>query len=328
MSARRAGIIGGGWIARLHVPEIDAAEGVELVAACDTDPDRAEAIAGPRGARAYTRWQDMLEHEQLDVVWICTPPLHHREPAVAALGAGVHVYLEKPIARTIEDADAIVAAARAASGTACAVGYQWHASELLEQARDALAGQRVAMLVGRNFGPTADRPWFVDRAQGGGQLLERGSHHIDLQRVLAGDIAAVQAVAGSVRMAQADGPRGNIEDAVTLVFHFSSGALGCAHSAWSRDGQPGIYTTDVLATAATLSLELGPDRYRIAGQAGAEPVAGEYGEPMRRSIARFLEAAAASDPARVFCTPADAMRTLEVAMACERALQTGTVVSV
>ena len=328
MSARRAGIIGGGWIARLHVPEIDAAEGVELVAACDTDLDRAEAIARPRGGRAYTRWQEMLEREELDLVWICTPPLHHREPAVAALGAGVHVYVEKPVARTLDDAEAIVAAARAASGTACAVGYQWHASELLERAREALAGQRVAMLVGRNFGPTADRPWFVDRAQGGGQLLERGSHHIDLQRAIAGEIAAVQTVAGAVRMAQADRARGNIDDAVTLVFHFSSGALGCAHSAWSRDGQPGIYATDVLATDATLSLEFGPDRYRIAGQAGDEAVAGDYGEPMRRSVTRFLEAAAASDPARVFCTPADAMRTLEVALACERALQSGTVVSV
>jgi predicted dehydrogenase len=184
------------------------------------------------------------------------------------------------------------------------------------------------MLVGRNFGPTADRPWFVDRAQGGGQLLERGSHHIDLQRVLAGEIAAVQATAASVRMAQADRSRGNIDDAVTLVFHFSSGALGCAHSAWSREGQPGIYATDVLAADATLSLELGPDRYRIAGRAGESPVEAEFGEPMQRSIARFLEAAAASDPARVFCMPADAMRTLEVALACERALETGTVVSV
>ncbi len=241
---------------------------------------------------------------------------------------GVHVYLEKPIARTAEDAAAIVAAAQAATGTVCAVGYQWHASELLERARAAVAGQRVAMLVGRNFGPTADRPWFVDRAQGGGQLLERGSHHIDLQRALAGEIAAVQAMAGSVRMAQSDRSRSNIEDAVTLVFHFSNGALGCAHSAWSRDGQPGVYATDVLATDATLSLELGPDRYRIAGNAAGAAVDGEYGEPLRRSVARFLEAAAAADPDRVFCTPADALRTLEVAIACERALETGTVVSV
>jgi myo-inositol 2-dehydrogenase/D-chiro-inositol 1-dehydrogenase len=324
----RAGIIGAGWIARRHVAAIDAAADVDLIAACDTDLERAEAIAGPRGARAYARWEEMLEREQLDLVWVCTPPLHHRGPVVAALAAGVHVYLEKPIARTMADAEAIVAAANAAPGMVCAVGYQWHATELLDDVRRAVAGQRVGMLVGRNFGPVNGRPWFVDRAQGGGQLLERGSHHIDLQRSIAGEIAAVQTMAGSVRLAQAEGPRGNIDDAITLVFHFSSGALGCVHSAWSPDGQPEIYATDILATEATIALELGPDRFRIAGRSGAETLRAEYADPMDRSIDRFLAAARAGDRDGVFCRPADAMRTLAVAVACERALESGTVVSV
>jgi myo-inositol 2-dehydrogenase / D-chiro-inositol 1-dehydrogenase len=326
--ALRAGMIGGGWITRVHAPAIDAAEGVELVAVCDLDLDRAEAIAGPRGGRAYTSWEEMYERERLDVVWVCTPPLHHRAPTLAALDAGIHVYLEKPIARMVEDAEAIVAAAAAASGTVCAVGYQWHATELLEDARRALDGQQPGMLIGRNFGPVSGRPWFMDRAQGGGQLLERGSHHIDLQRAIAGDIAAVQAAAASVRLAQADGPRGNIEDAITLLFHFASGALGCVHTAWSRDGQPELYAADVLAPDATIALELGPDRFRITGRAGGRDIEAEYGEPMHRSIGGFLAAVRAGDPGAVACTPADALETLRVAVACERALQSGGVVSV
>ncbi len=323
----RAAIIGGGWIARRHVPAIDAAADVQLVAACDVDLDRAEAIARPRGARAYTRWEEMFEREELDLVWVCTPPLHHRGPAVTALAAGIHVYLEKPIARTMADAEAIAAAA-AASGVVCAVGYQWHATELLDDVRRALEGQRVGMLVGRNFGPVNGRPWFVDRAQGGGQLLERGSHHIDLQRAIAGEIAAVQTVAGSVRLAQAAGPRGNIDDAIALVFHFSNGALGGVHSAWSPDGQPEVYAIDILATEATIALELGPDRFRISGRSGADTLAGDYGDPLERSIERFLAAARNGDRDGVFCRPADALRTLAVALACERALESGAVVSV
>ena len=321
MAPLRAGLIGCGWIARVHVPALDAAADVELVAACDTALERAEAIVRPRGARAYKSWEEMLDREELDAVWVCTPPLHHRDPTLTALARGVHVYLEKPIARTLDDAEAIVTAARSADAV-CAVGYQWHASELVEEARQALAGQRVALLVGRNYGPVAGRPWFMDRAQGGGQILERGSHHIDLQRAIAGEISAVQAVAANERLAQADA-EGSIDDVIALLFHYESGALGSVYSAWSRDGQPELYATDIVATEATITLELGPEAYRITGLSRGRRLAAEFGEPMKRSFARFLEAARAGDAELVFCSPGDALRTLVVALACERALDDG-----
>jgi myo-inositol 2-dehydrogenase/D-chiro-inositol 1-dehydrogenase len=317
----RAGIIGGGWIARVHVPAIDAAAGVELVAACDTDLPRATAIADPRGARAYAAWEEMLERERLDVLWVCTPPLHHRDPVVAALAAGIHVYLEKPIARDLADADDIVGAAQAGPGI-CVVGYQWHATELLDDVRAALSGQRVGMLVGRNYGPVAGRPWFMDQAQGGGQILERGSHHIDLQRAIAGEIEAVQVAAGSVRLAAATA-ESTIDDTISLIFHFAGGALGSVHSVWSRDGQPELYATDILASEATIALELGPEAYRIRGVVRDRPLSAEYGEPMLRSIDRFLEVARGGDSSRIFCPPQDAIRTLAVALACERSLASG-----
>ena len=319
--ALRAGIIGGGWIARVHVPAIDAAEGVELIAATDIDLARATAIAEPRGARPYARWEEMLERERLDVLWVCTPPLHHREPAVAALAAGIHVYLEKPIARTMEDAEAIVRASQAGPGI-CVVGYQWHATELLDETREALSGQTVGMMLGRNYGPVAGRPWFMDQAQGGGQILERGSHHIDLQRAIAGEIESVQVAVGTVRLAT---PReqSSIDDAISLLFHFESGALGSVHSVWSRDGQPELYATDVLAGDATINLELGPEAYRIRGFSAGRSLSAEFGEPMLRSIDRFLEVARSGDTTRIFCTPQDAIRTLAVATACERSLASG-----
>ena len=326
MSPLRAGIIGGGWIARVHVPAIDAADGVELVAACDLDAARAEAIAQPRGAHAYTQWEEMLEREQLDLLWVCTPPLHHRAPVVAALAAGLNVYLEKPIARTLEDAEAIVAAAAVGPGR-CMVGYQWHATELLDDVRSALGEMQVGMLLGRNYGPVAGRPWFMDQRQGGGQILERGSHHIDLQRAIAGEIGAVEAIAGGVRLAQPKAAS-SIDDVISLVFHFESGALGTVHTVWSRDGQPEVYATDVLAEEATLQLELGPGSYRITGTARGHHVSAEYGEPMIRSIDRFLEVVRSGDQTRMFCPPSDAIRTLAVALACERALETGTRVAV
>src|SRR6266705_1426797 len=108
-------MVGAGWIAREHRRVLDSVADVRLAAVCDLDFDRAGALAAGTGARTYRDWRDLL----------------HRDPAVAALSRGLPVYLEKPIARTLEDAAEIVAAAGDA-GTVCAVGYQWHALDLLD----------------------------------------------------------------------------------------------------------------------------------------------------------------------------------------------------
>src|SRR3954454_16226218 len=322
----RVAVIGAGWIAADHVDVLTKLDDVELVAVCDLDRERAAQLA-PGGATVYERWEDVLEREQPDALWVCTPPLVHREPALAALERGVHVYLEKPVARTPDDAAAIVEAA-AASEAVIAVGYQWHATEVLDDLRAALEGQRVALLIGHSIGPTGSRPWFLDRRQGGGNVLERGSHQIDLVRTVAGEVARVQAAGSRVLLGQAEGAAGDIEDAATLVLQLESGAVATIVVAWTREGQPRRYDLEVVAEEATLSLTLDPEFALRGISGGAEVDARSAQHPFERSIGRFLEAARAGDRSGVFCTPADAVRTLAVARACEEALATGATVDV
>ncbi len=175
----RMGMIGAGWIAQDHKRVLGSLPEAELVAVCDLDSERAEALASGTGARTYQDWRELLDNEDLGAVIVAVPPQSHREPAVAALGRGLPVYLEKPIARTAEDAAEIVAVAKS-TGTVCAVGYQWHALDLLDDLPPLLAGQQIGLLLGTSIGPTQSRPWFVDMRAGGGNLLERGSHHLDL----------------------------------------------------------------------------------------------------------------------------------------------------
>jgi myo-inositol 2-dehydrogenase / D-chiro-inositol 1-dehydrogenase len=322
----RVGLLGAGWIAADHVAALAKHDDVELVAVCDLDRARAERLA-PTGASLYERWEELVERERPDAVWVCLPPLAHRAPTVAALERGIHVYLEKPIARTRDDAAAIVDAA-ARSDAVCAVGYQWHATEVLDDLRSALAGQDIALLVGRSIGPTGSRPWFLDRSQGGGNVLERGSHQIDLMRTIAGEVVYVQAAASRVLLGQTEGDRGDIEDAATLVLHLESGALATIVVGWTRQGQPGRYDVDVVATEATLNLTLDP-KFSLRGVSMGQAVEARGTEhPFERTIARFLEAARTGDRSRVFCVPADAARTLAVAAACERALASGDTVAV
>ena len=327
MGTIRMGMIGAGWIAQEHRRVLDSLAEAELVAVCDLDDGRARALARGTGARVYTGWQDLLDAEDLGALIVCTPPRSHAEPAVAALSRGLPVYLEKPIARTAEDAAEIVAVAER-SGTVCAVGYQWHALDLLDALPGVLAGQQIGLVVGTSIGPTQSRPWFVDMRAGGGNLLERGSHHLDLIRTVAGEVAAVQAAAGRVRLARSGGEAGDIDDALTIMLELASGALATVVVAWTRAGQPGTYGLDIVASEATLRLALDPD-FTLTGVSGGQPVSRRAAShPLERSMSRFLHAVREHDPAAVVCTPPDAAATLAVAIAAERALETSRAVPV
>jgi len=326
VSTLRVGVVGAGWIAQDHIAALTRL-GARVVAVCDVDVGRATAAAEAVAASVHTDAEELLDRERPAAVVVCTPPLTHRAVATSAFERGVHVYLEKPIARTQEDADAIDAAAEQ-SDAVCAVGYQWHGTQVLDDLRRALDGQQISLLVGRGIGPTASRPWFLDRAQGGGNVLERGSHHIDLARTIAGDVVSVQAAASDVLLAQTDGERGDIEDVATLLLRHESGSLSTIAVGWTRPGLPGIYSVDVVATEATLRLTLDPEFTLDGVSRGARVQARSAEHPWDSTVGRFLEAARAGDPSRVFCTPRDAARTLVVASACERALATGETVRI
>jgi myo-inositol 2-dehydrogenase/D-chiro-inositol 1-dehydrogenase len=320
-----AAIIGAGWIAEEHAAILRRLEGVDLSAVCDVDLDRARSLAGD--AAVYADWRELLDRESPHCVFVCTPPLLHREPAIEALSRGIHVYLEKPIARGLDDARAIVEAAESGNAV-CAVGYQWRAVEALDDLRDALDGQEIGLLIGIGTGPTRSRPWFLKRVEGGGNLLERASHGIDLQRAVAGEVVEVQAIVGAVPLAQSAGRQGDIEDAAAIVLRFANGAVGSSAIAWTRDGLPGRYSLDVLGDEASLHLELDPDFTLTGVSRGHSIEAKTTQDPIERGVERFLAASRDRDAAPVFCTPRDALGTLAAVIACEEALATGALVRV
>ena len=322
----RAAVIGTGWIGQRHLGELTGRRDVEVVAVCDLD-EAAATAAAPPGAATFTDWREMLRSARPDAVWVCTPPRHHRLPTVAALELGIAVYLEKPIARTLADAGAIVAAATV-TGAVCAVGYQWHALHALDRVRQLLSGRAVGCLTGQSVGGTQSRSWFLSQAEGGGNLLERGSHHIDLARAVGGEVVAVQAAASSVRLAPQAGLPADIDDAVTIVLHFESGGLGTIVVAWTRDGAPGSHWAEAAADGARLRLDLDP-QFRLSGICDGTPVnAAAETDPFARSADRFIGAVRAGEPGHIFCSPSDALRTLAVAVAAEEASRDGTTVPV
>lgn len=326
----RLGIVGAGAIARRHVEVLARRPGAVVAAVCDAQAEVAGAMAAATGATAYAEWEAMLDAESLDAVFVCTPPAVHLEPAVAAFERGVPVYLEKPLARSADDGRAIVGAWRA-SGVVCAVGYQWRSLDVLDRVRAELVGAAPGLLVSRSLGPTERGragEWFGDARASGGILFELGSHDIDLQRAVAGRVTAVKAASATGLLATAAEGAPALDDAVAIVMHFAGGGLGVVALGWTEAQDPAVYSLDVMAGDVALRLDLDAG-LRLHGRAGgAEVDIRAADDPRRSSVARFLEAVAGGGQAAVPCSPEDALGTLRVALAAERAVATDTTVDV
>jgi predicted dehydrogenase len=190
MSSRlRIGVVGCGAIAwQVHIPLLRGRADVRLAAFADSDYDvLAETVLRFRGAQPYASLEDMLAEAELDAVVVTLPTALHATAARAVFDAGRHLFLEKPLATTLEDGAAVVEAWRRA-GTVGVMGYNCRANPLFGRLRALMqAGRAGGLVYLRTVFATAPRPlpeWKQQRASGGGALLDLGAHHIDLIRFL------------------------------------------------------------------------------------------------------------------------------------------------
>jgi predicted dehydrogenase len=204
----RIGIVGCGRAATsLHVPAIARVRGATIVALADPDAARLEHL-GSRcpGAAAFESYHRLLQDERVTLVAVCVPATLHAEVAIAAMRARKHVFIEKPLALTLEDCNRIVLEAMEAesSGIRSAVGFNLRSHRLLRQAREAIRSGELGEVELLRSLWTADwsgaiRPsWHADPAQGGGALLEIGAHQADLWRwLLDSEVESIHALSRS-----------------------------------------------------------------------------------------------------------------------------------
>lgn len=192
----RVGVIGLG-IGERHLEEYRRLPGVAIVAVADSIAERAEGAAARCGATPYTDGLELLHRSDLNAVSICTPPASHRILAEAAAGRGLHVLLEKPMAPTSQDCDAITAACRDA-GVVLLLGFKKRSAapfRFLKEQGEEWGLPRVVQ-VRYQLGPV-NKDWFWDEADGGGPLIENTAHAFDMLRFLLGDAERVYAEGGS-----------------------------------------------------------------------------------------------------------------------------------
>ena len=196
-------IFGAGRAGHGHARAIAQTPGTRLTAVFDTDRSRADAFAETHGCLAFTDSDSVLRRDDVQLVMVALPNFLHEQATVDAASAGKHIFLEKPMADTIEECDRMLAAVdRTGIHLLVAHSQRYFASTI--RAREILQRGEIGAPVFatdtwyKNFGVEIRLPWFLDRATGGGMWLMNGAHMIDRTCwVLDTEVESVRAWIGS-----------------------------------------------------------------------------------------------------------------------------------
>jgi myo-inositol 2-dehydrogenase / D-chiro-inositol 1-dehydrogenase len=318
VAATRVAFVGAGLIALHHAESLAGLDGVQITAVADPRIERTAAFATRTGARPYPGYQEMLDAEQLDAVYICVPPHVHGPPEMAVLACGLPLFVEKPLALDVPTAEQICAEIRNC-GVPTATGYHWRYLDTVDQARALLADRPPRLLVGYSLGRTPRSDWWIHEALSGGPLIEMATHLFDLARLLAGEISIVRT--DGARLPQAIG--GDIQNVSNTALQFVSGAVGavvftCLLRRGYRFGMELFCDGMVVElTEQQLTVDDGTDRW--TAQAGLDPVACEDRD--------FIDAVQGK-PCRIRAPYPEALRTHRVAVAAATAAREGSTVEI
>jgi predicted dehydrogenase len=341
----RIGFIGCGHATdQLHLPALKQLHGVEILGLADTDPEALRwASRHVRSTHLVADYQDLLKMDSIDAVAVCVPPQRHVEVALAALDAGKHLLIEKPLALTLQDCDRLIARASSTNLTVM-MGFntRWH--RLTRNARAVIQqGKLGALELIRSIQTSSYRTvpeWRRTRANGGGVLLDLAIHHFDLWRYL------IQAEVEEITAYSRSGLRE--DESAIVIARMSNGALATVACA-ERTNQNN--TIEICGRAGSLTLSF----YRFDGLEYASETdipgnirsrvdaakrlvqelpqailrlrhGGEWLQSYREQWRHFLSTMRESRPAD--CGLEDGRRALAVAMAAMESASTGRSVKV
>ncbi len=275
----RIAVVGVGHLGRHHARILSGLDGAKLVAVVDTAPDRAAASAAATGARAVSDFRDVLD--EVDAVTVAVPTELHRDVAIPFLERGIAVLVEKPMARSLAEADELVAAAHA-SGAVLAVGHT-------ERYNPAVAAV-LPLVTSPRFIEVHRMGVFPDRSLDIDVVFDLMIHDLDVILALVrSDVESIEAVGVPVLTPKFDIANARLRFATGCIANVTASRISRERVRKIRFFQPDAYlSVDYAAQEVEGWRLVRRDGERPGIEGGPLPV--ERDEPLRRELADFVRA--------------------------------------
>ncbi|MBL8798978.1 MAG: Gfo/Idh/MocA family oxidoreductase [Planctomycetia bacterium] len=275
MTRVRVALTGCGKVGHIHATAVRSLAEAELVGVCDVSAERARDFGAKYDVPGFTDLATMLRQAQVELLLVCTPHPLHAQPTLVAASLGVHVLVEKPLAASLADCDAMLQAAQQ-GGVLLGVISQRRFYEAVRRIKDAIdAGKLGKPVLGvftmyswRDAAYYQSDPWRGKwSTEGGGVLVNQSPHMLDLLRWYMGPIAEITGYWANVNH-----PGIEVDDTAVAVLRFQNGGLGSIVASVSQ--KPGIFTKVHIhgSNAASVGVETDRGATFIAGMTAiAEP---------------------------------------------------------
>jgi predicted dehydrogenase len=332
MDKLRIGIIGLGWFGEIHADTIKGIPNLELAALCTRTEDRLTALGEKFGVKKlYRDYHDMLADPEIDAVSICTMWDQHTEPAIAALKAGKHVFLEKPIASTVEDARKIVEAAKGAKGILF-IGHIVRFNPRYRMAKEAIDAGRIGRIVALSSRRNIPAAWTPTILQKIGPIVGDAIHDTDIMLWFTGS-KIVSAYAQTVDIRGLKYP-----DIGQTMFRFASGATATLETVWSMPDKTPFDIDERMSIIGTEGIIHVQDTFPNLGIVGTDKLhspdttywpmfEGVRGGALRDEFTYFTGCALRGEVPTIG-RPDDAVAALEATLAAEESARTGNVIKI
>lgn len=329
----KVGLLGCGIMGRTHAEAYAALPTAELAAVADVRPGKAREVAALTGAAVYPNADAVIADPSIQVIDICLPTVFHREFAVKAAKAGKHVFCEKPLARDLEGARAIVDACEGA-GVRLSVGHVLRFSPAYTRARELVLGGQIgkpgvarASRGGGGF-PTAWEDWYASFGASGGLILDMIIHDFDFLRWCFGEVERVYAKSTYGREFMRS-------EYALVTLRFKSGLIAHVEGTWFQAGEfayayeiagdGGLVTFDSRRAVPIKTVFFDGSAAGGGTPRVAVPESPLAVSPYQLEVAHFIDCV--ENDRKPLVTGEDGYRALEIALAALKSVETGLPVS-